>query len=164
MNTMLETATVTVWASAKRVVVMPAAASIEAMIQPPNMLPAGLVWAGIAKCRAASSPRGITASAAECWSGGVFAASIIQLSYVNECPAWRRRHDQRSVLGTSCEPEITDCGGQKKPSAPGGQGGAEAAQSCGQPRQPSTRQRTIGSWPSVVRHAFSDIFIAGSFG
>jgi len=43
MNTMLETVTVTVWASAKRVVVMPAAASIEAMIQPPKMLPAGLV-------------------------------------------------------------------------------------------------------------------------
>src|SRR3954447_6486758 len=76
-----------VWASANRVVVMPAAASIEAMIQPPNMLPAGLVWAGIAKCRAASSPRGRTAWSAECWLGGVVAASILKLSCMNERPA-----------------------------------------------------------------------------
>jgi hypothetical protein len=48
-------------------------------------LPAGLVWAGIAKCRAASSPRGITARAAECRSGDAFAIFIIKCSRVNEC-------------------------------------------------------------------------------
>jgi hypothetical protein len=60
MNTMLETATVTTWPLANRVVVIDAAASMEAMIQPPNMLPDGLVSAGIARCRAARSPRGVT--------------------------------------------------------------------------------------------------------
>src|SRR5882672_6271213 len=58
MNTMLEAATVTVRPPARWVVVMPAAASMEAMIQPPNISPAGLVSAGIASWRAARSPRG----------------------------------------------------------------------------------------------------------
>jgi hypothetical protein len=49
-----ETATVTARPPTSRVVVITAAAFIEAMIQPPNMSPAGLVWAGIANCREAS--------------------------------------------------------------------------------------------------------------
>ena len=52
----------TVRPPASRLVVMPAAASIEAMIQPPNISPAGLVSAGIASWRTASSPFGVCCS------------------------------------------------------------------------------------------------------
>ena len=55
---MLLTAAVTTRPSARRVAVIAPAASISDMIQPPKISPDGLVSAGIAKVRAASSPRG----------------------------------------------------------------------------------------------------------
>jgi hypothetical protein len=85
LNTMLETATVTVWPPARRVAVMLAAASIEAMIQPPKMSPDGLVSAGMARCRAESSPRGASACiapswVASWWSGEMLAVSMVRAS------------------------------------------------------------------------------------
>jgi len=56
------TAAVTTRPSLRRVAVIAPAASISDMIQPPKMSPAGFVSAGIAKVRAANSPRG--------WHGG----------------------------------------------------------------------------------------------
>src|SRR5713226_5360915 len=55
---MLLTAAVTTRPFARRVAVIAPAASISDMIQPPNISPLGLVSAGIARVRAASSPRG----------------------------------------------------------------------------------------------------------
>ena len=52
------TATVATRPPARRAASMAPAASISAMIQPPNMSPAGLVFAGIARTRDARSPRG----------------------------------------------------------------------------------------------------------
>src|SRR3954452_13331559 len=53
------TAAVTTRPCAQLVAVMAPAASIWAMIQPPKMSPDGLMSAGIARVRAASSPRGL---------------------------------------------------------------------------------------------------------
>src|SRR3954462_497636 len=57
------TAAVTTRSCAQRVAVIAPAASIWAMIQPPKMSPDGLMSAGIARVRAASSPRGPSTSA-----------------------------------------------------------------------------------------------------
>src|SRR5207302_1103110 len=59
---MLPTEAVTTRPSAHRVAVIAPAASISDMIQPPKMSPLGLVSAGIARVRAASSPRGSPAA------------------------------------------------------------------------------------------------------
>src|SRR5438132_662315 len=55
---MLLTAAVTTRPPARFVAVIAPAASISDMIQPPNISPFGLVSAGIARVRAASSPGG----------------------------------------------------------------------------------------------------------
>src|SRR5712691_4485532 len=55
---MLLTAAVTTRPPARLVAVIAPAASISDMIQPPNKSPLGLVSAGIARVRAASSPGG----------------------------------------------------------------------------------------------------------
>src|SRR4051794_4866702 len=55
---MLLTDAVTTRPPARRVAVIAAAASISDMVQPPKISPSGLVSAGIAQVRAASSPRG----------------------------------------------------------------------------------------------------------
>src|SRR5438309_462168 len=55
---MLLTAAVTTRPSARLVAVIAPAASISDMIQPPKISPLGLVSAGIARVRAASSPGG----------------------------------------------------------------------------------------------------------
>src|SRR3954454_11190996 len=57
------TAAVTTRSCAQRVAVIAPAASIWAMIQPPKMSPDGLMSAGIARVRAASSPLGPSTSA-----------------------------------------------------------------------------------------------------
>ena len=55
---MLLTEAVTTRPSARRVAVIAPAESISDMIQPPKMSPEWLVSAGIARVRAANSPRG----------------------------------------------------------------------------------------------------------
>src|SRR5712691_10427671 len=55
---MLPTEAVTTRPSARRVAVIAPAESISDIIQPPKISPLGLVSAGIASVRAASSPRG----------------------------------------------------------------------------------------------------------
>jgi hypothetical protein len=62
------TAAVTTRPCAQRVAVMAPAASIWAMIQPPKMSPDGLMSAGIASARAASSPLGLSRSADGAWA------------------------------------------------------------------------------------------------
>jgi hypothetical protein len=58
----LETAAVATRPLARVPAEMPAARSISDMIQPPKMSPAGLVSAGIATVRSASSPVGSVAA------------------------------------------------------------------------------------------------------
>src|SRR3954471_14397835 len=69
------TAAVTTRSCAQRVAVIAPAASIWAMIQPPKMSPDGLISAGIARVRAASSPLGPSTSA-----GGTAAGATGQLA------------------------------------------------------------------------------------
>src|SRR5260370_13828180 len=67
---MLPTEAGTTRPSARRVAVIAPAESISDMIQPPKISPPGLVSAGIARVRAASSPRGSAAAPAFCSVSG----------------------------------------------------------------------------------------------
>src|SRR5262249_16435535 len=88
---MLLTATVATRPPAMRVAVIAPAPSISAMIQPPKISPPGLVSAGIAQVRAASSPRGSggpAQSASGSQSGHI--AQLLPVSGVQSGLVWGR--------------------------------------------------------------------------